>query len=185
MGRTTRTTRTEHPNSAEPVAVPLPEAARRLGLPPDTIRRRLDRGRISGFRAANGRVMVMMLGDDLVLAEPEQPEPNTRTTRTQSEPPPPMPEAGTVALLRDQIDDLRARLDRAEVAQGELRQLLLAAHRTIADMGERLALPGPKGDQRAEGPAVVVVEPVERRREPPPRSLAEVLARAQARGQAH
>lgn len=52
-------------------------------------------------------------------------------------------------------------------------------------LGERLALPGPKGDQRAEGPPVVVVEPVERRREPPPRSLAEVLARAQARGQAH
>ena len=52
-------------------------------------------------------------------------------------------------------------------------------------LGERLVLPGPKGDQRAEGPAVVVVEPVERRREPPPRSLAEVLARAQARGQAH
>ena len=88
-------------------------------------------------------------------------------------------------MLRDQIDDLRTRLDRAEVAQGELRQLLLAAHRTIADMGERLALPGPKGDQRAEGPPVVVVEPVERRREPPPRSLAEVLARARARGQAH
>ena len=87
-------------------------------------------------------------------------------------------------MLRDQIDDLRARLDRAEVAQGELRQLLLAAHRTIADMGDRLALPGPMGE-RAEGPPVVVVEPVERRREPPPRSLAEVLARARARGQTH
>ena len=176
-----RTTRTEHPNSIEPVAVPLPEAARRLGLPSDTIRRRLDRGRIAGFRSANGRVMVMMRGNDLVPAEPEQANTNTRT---RSEPPPP-PEGAIIAVLRDQIDDLRARLDRAEVAQGELRQLLLAAHRTIADMGERLALPGPNGDQRAEGPPVVVVEPVERRREPPPRSLAEVLARARARGQAH
>ena len=51
-------------------------------------------------------------------------------------------------------------------------------------LGERLALPGPMGE-RAEGPPVVVVEPVERRREPPPRSLAEVLARARARGQTH
>lgn len=51
-------------------------------------------------------------------------------------------------------------------------------------LGERLVLPGPMGE-RAEGPPVVVVEPVERRREPPPRSLAEVLARARARGQAH
>lgn len=183
MGRTTRTTRTEHPNSTEPVAVPLPEAARRLGLPSDTIRRRLDRGRIAGFRAASGRVMVMMRGDDLVQAEPEQSEQNTRTTRTASEPPPPAPEGAVIAVLRDQIADLRARLDRAEVAQGELRQLLLTAHRTIADMGERLALPGPMVDQRAEGP-VVVVEPVERHGEPPPRSLAEVLARARAR-QAH
>ena len=183
MGRTTRTEQPNNPNSAEPVAVPLPEAARRLGLPSDTIRRRLDRGRIAGFRAASGRVMVMMRGDDLVQAEPEQSEQNTRTTRTASEPPPPVPEAGIVALLRDQIDDLRARLDRAEIAQGELRQLLLAAHRTIADMGERLALPGPMGDQRAEGP-VVVVEPVEHQ-DAPPRSLAEVLERARARGQAH
>ncbi len=181
MRRATRTGRTEHPNSAEPVAVPLPEAARRLGLPSDTIRRRLDRGRIAGFRAANGRVMVMMRGNDLVPAEPERANTNTRT---RSEPPP-APEGAIIAVLRDQIDDLRARLDRAEVAQGELRQLLLAAHRTIADMGERLALPGPNGDQRAEGPPVVVVEPVERRREPPPRSLAEVLARARARGAAH
>jgi len=55
----------------------------------------------------------------------------------------------------------------------------------VVGLGERLALPGPKGDQRAEGPPVVVVEPVERRREPPPRSLAEVLARARARGAAH
>ena len=167
------------PNRAEPVAVPLPEAARRLGLPSDTIRRRLDRGRIAGFRAANGRVMVMMLGDALVPAEPERANTNART---RSEPPP-APEGAVIAVLRDQIDDLRARLDRAEVAQGELRQLLLAAHRTIADMGERLALPGPKGEQRAEGPPVVVVEPVERRREPPPRTLAEVLARARARAE--
>lgn len=181
MRRGTRTGRTEHPNSAEPVAVPLPEAARRLGLPSDTIRRRLDRGRIAGFRAANGRVMVMMRGNDLVPAEPEQANTNTRTASE----PPPAPEGAIIAVLRDQIDDLRARLDRAEVAQGEMRQLLLAAHRTIADMGERLALPGPNGDQRTEGPPVVVVEPVERRREPPPRSLAEVLARARARGQAH
>ncbi len=185
MGRTTRTEQQNNPTSAEPVAVPLPEAARRLGLPSDTIRRRLDRGRIAGFRAASGRVMVMMRGDDLVQAEPEQSEQNTRTTRTASEPPPPAPEGAVIAVLRDQIADLRARLDRAEVAQGELRQLLLAAHRTIADMGERLALPGPNGDQRAEGPPVVIVEPVERRQEPPPRSLAEVLARARARGQAH
>ena len=180
MRRGTRTGRTEHPNSAEPVAVPLPEAARRLGLPSDTIRRRLDRGRIAGFRAANGRVMVMMRGNDLVPAEPEQANTNTRTASE----PPPAPEGAIIAVLRDQIDDLRARLDRAEVAQGEMRQLLLAAHRTIADMGERLALPGPMGE-RAEGPPVVVVEPVERRREPPPRSLAEVLARARARGQTH
>ena len=55
----------------------------------------------------------------------------------------------------------------------------------VVVLGEHLALPGPNGDQRAEGPPVVVVEPVERRREPPPRSLAEVLARARARGQAH
>ena len=127
--------------------------------------------------------MVMMRGNDLVQAEPEQSEQNTRTTRTASEPPPPAPEGPVIAVLRDQIDDLRARLDRAEIAQGELRQLLLAAHRTIADMGERLALPGPKSDQRPEGP-VVVVEPVEHQ-DAPPRSLAEVLARARARGQAH
>lgn len=180
MGRTTRTEQPNNPNSAEPVAVPLPEAARRLGLPSDTIRRRLDRGRIAGFRAASGRVMVMMRGDDLVQAEPGQPEQNTRTA---SEPPPPAPDGAIIAVLRDQIDDLRARLDRAEIAQGELRQLLLAAHRTIADMGERLALPGPMVDQRAEGP-VVVVEPVEHQ-DAPPRSLAEVLARARARGQTH
>lgn len=55
------------PAQDKEIWVPLPEAARRLGLPSDTIRRRLDRGRIAGVRLpSNGRIMIKMKGDELV-----------------------------------------------------------------------------------------------------------------------
>ena len=63
------------PTQDEEVWVPLPEAARRLGLPSDTIRRRLDRGRIAGIRLRGngrmiGRIMIKMKGNDLVPIDP-------------------------------------------------------------------------------------------------------------------
>ena len=55
------------PAQDKEIWVPLPEAARRLGLPSDTIRRRLDRGRIAGVRLpSNGRIMIKMKGNKLV-----------------------------------------------------------------------------------------------------------------------
>lgn len=75
--------------------VPLPEAARRLGLPPDTIRRRLDRGRIAGIRLRGngriiGRIMIKMKGNDLVPIDPPSREEETAA-------PAPVPELGVTA----------------------------------------------------------------------------------------
>ena len=58
-----------------------------------------------------------------------------------------------VALLEDQVADLRQRLDRSEIAQAELRRLLLAANSAITDLTSKLAaLPAPSSARPEPAP---------------------------------
>jgi hypothetical protein len=87
------------------------EAAEALGASVDAVRSRIRRGTLDHEKDPSGRVFVW-LGDDQAADEPQR----------QVEGSPELVDA-----LRAQVEDLKARLDRAEEAARENRRLLAAA----------------------------------------------------------
>lgn len=125
-------------------ALPLVEAAARLGITPDALRKRLRRRKIEGFRR-DGRVYV-------VLPErPEEPGPGTASQEPPSSSPAPSPDQQRLAaaarvdlarLIRENAR-LQAQIDRLLQMQEREQVLRQQMQTTIDRLTERIALPGP------------------------------------------
>ena len=115
---------------AAPAGATVAEAAARLGVTPDAIRRRLHRGTLAGAKTAEGEWRIWF--PDAAPGEP--PGPRQDTARTRQDAPPAETEA-----LRAHVDDLRA--DVAYLRdQLDQRSRELAAERERADILHREAL---------------------------------------------
>jgi len=95
--------------------LPLAEAARALGLSEEALRMRLRRGRVDGYKGEDGRLYIRVPGATPPAA-PAEPAP------------------AAVALMTEEIADLRRRLDEAERAQAEMRRLLLQAQQNLVEL---------------------------------------------------
>lgn len=134
-------------------ALPLVDAAARLGITPDALRKRLRRGKVEGFRR-DGRVYVV-LPERRDAPGPEAPGPGPE--RWQA-PPPPTPDQQRLAVaaradlarlirenarLQGQIDRLLQMQEREQVLRQQMQT-------TIDRLTERIALPGPSNGQGQE-----------------------------------
>lgn len=120
--------------------LPLAEAAAELGISTEALRMRWRRGRVQGRRDA-GRIWIA------VDEHAGQQRPGNDRAATEQQ-------FTVVELLRDQVADLRKRLDAADQAQAEMRRLLLASQQQIAELVKRHAeLPPPAAATPPETPA--------------------------------
>lgn len=90
----------------------LAEAAEVLGISKDGVRMRVRRGTLRSEKGEDGRVYVYVSDQD---RERDTPEPQGQVEGSQAE---------LVEVLREQVEDLRARLDRETEANRENRRII-------------------------------------------------------------
>jgi hypothetical protein len=143
-----------YPDTKIGVALPdltIPQAAARLGVSVDTVKRRCKRGALRCRRTAEGRVLVELDGDPNVedAAQPRGSAPQVQGDAFNNV-------KGILARLEAvtaERDWLRRRVESAEAERHELRVLLGAAQQSMA-----AALPAP---QDAPHPAVRTTDSAE------------------------
>jgi hypothetical protein len=92
--------------------VSLAEAAEILGVSKDGVRMRVRRGTLRSVKGEDGRVYVFR-GD--LDADQDKPEPEARVEGSTAE---------LIEVLREQVEDLRSRLDRETEANRENRRII-------------------------------------------------------------
>lgn len=126
--------------------LPLAEAAARLNMTPEALRMRWRRKKVKGRRDDQNRIWIE-------VSEAEQPtgqRPNSPNNTSE--------QGGIVDVLKAQVADLQHRLDAADRAQEQMRQLLLQSQMQVTDMTKRL--PGPPAEEPApDAPKAETVEP--------------------------
>jgi chromosome condensin MukBEF ATPase and DNA-binding subunit MukB len=123
--------------------LPLSEAAAQLGMTPEALRMRWRRKKVKGRRDDQNRIWIE-------VSEAEQP--------TGQQPNKTSENGGIVDVLKAQVADLQHRLDAADRAQEQMRQLLLQSQMQVADMTKRLAGP-PAYQPVPDEPKAETVEP--------------------------
>ena len=98
-GQMARTIPDRSPDTKGTESLDIVEAATRLGLSTETVRKRLQRGKLKGFKGTDGAWRV-------VLPEPEQPGQSPDNGQDAS----PDNQAPLVAALKDEIAFLRSQL---------------------------------------------------------------------------
>lgn len=119
----------------------ITEAAARLGVSADTIRRRLRKGELAATRDNHGQ-WFLDLADDAPLAVPMQPANKCLAPAVLAPAYAPM-QAADAALadaLRAQVADLTARLDRTEAREADLRAAAERQGRELTAAGLRTAI---------------------------------------------
>ena len=119
----------------------IPEAANRLNVSVDSVRRRLRSGVISGERDARGQWW-LEVADTIEPAVP-LPSVDQRLAMGVVIPAPPSPEATDrlVEALQDRIDDLLVRLDRSEAERRDDKTSGAAERDRLLRLIETLARP--------------------------------------------
>jgi excisionase family DNA binding protein len=136
--------------------VTIQEAARRLGVKEDAIRKRIQRGSMRHEKAKDGRVYVWMDATQDATQDTESTSQDTYQDTTQDE---------RLGDLREQVSYLRRQLD--EEREGRRRadtiiaQLARANEEQARTIRELEAPSGPPSDER-ESPETVEAEPPER-----------------------
>lgn len=97
--------------------VTINDAAQRLNVSPDSVRRRLRAGVIQGQRDQRGQWWLDL--PDHLQAEPKTPSVDERLSLGVATPLQRNERESLITALEDQIDDLKARLDRAEAERRE------------------------------------------------------------------
>jgi chromosome segregation ATPase len=95
---------------AEPVRMPLADAARALGTTPDALRQKIKRGKLQAVRDNTGRLLVWVNSDTIPAAEV-----SSRSVDVQSEQLNDL--SGHVKSLEDHVKSLTARLEVADRLQ--------------------------------------------------------------------
>jgi excisionase family DNA binding protein len=142
-----------------PERVTIREAARRLGVSPDTIRRRIRGGELASTRAQQGKgsIIYVELPDAAPNAKPTAGEEysspadlgsSVASSRGEEYSSPLPPE---VEILKDYVSELKRQLEAREREVRELHVLLEQAQR---------ALPPPRAEPNAEPMAQPYAEPV-------------------------
>ncbi len=145
--------RPESVQTPVPTTVPIAEAAARLGVSVDAVRKRIQRGKLTGHKTDSGWTVVWI-------------EPDIRPDNVQ----PPVPESSAlvddlrdqVAYLRDQLAierDARAEAERRHAAEIERRDVLLReALERIPQLPASVpvAAPSPQQEARQARPMSVV-----------------------------
>jgi hypothetical protein len=114
--------------------VSIPEAAQRLNVSVDSIRRRVRSGALPANRDERGQWWLDLSNDgngDLSEAEHLELGSCTPLQRTERD--------GLVCALEDQVDDLRARLDRSESERREQAEKFRSDLDRLLTMIERLS----------------------------------------------
>jgi chromosome segregation ATPase len=99
---------------AEPVRMPLADAARALGTTPDALRQKIKRGKLQAVRDNTGRLLVWVNSDTIPAAEV-----SSRSVDVQSEQLNDL--SGHVKSLEDHVKSLTARLEVADRQTDQLR----------------------------------------------------------------
>jgi hypothetical protein len=100
----TRTIPDRSPDNTEAAGLDIADAAARLGLSTETVRKRLQRGKLKGFKGADGAWRVVL------------PEPDQAAGQSQDSKPDAIPDSSPdshgplVAALKDEITFLRSQL---------------------------------------------------------------------------
>lgn len=126
--------------------LPLAAAAAAMGMSVEALRMRFRRGKVRGRKDAAGRLLIAVPGQ---AEQPTERQPDAaQATPGQGV------QVELTALLRDQVADLRRRLDASEEAQAEMRRLLMASSQQIAELTKRLVeLPPPSPASPAKAKA--------------------------------
>ena len=116
--------------------VSIPEAAQRLNVSVDTIRRQVRSGALAANRDEKGQWWLDLSGDEQATAKAEDGDRmglgvGTPLQRNERE--------SLINALEDQVDDLKARLDRSEKERREDGEKFHAERDRLLAMIERLA----------------------------------------------
>ncbi len=104
------------------------EAAGVLGLSAEAVRSRLARGTLEGIKE-NGTVYVVLAADQAHDQAHDQAQPNGDRASARAP-----DQTALVDVLRDQVEDLRRRLDSAEEANRENRRIIAALTQRIPEL---------------------------------------------------
>jgi hypothetical protein len=110
------------------------QAAARLGVSPDAVRKRLRRGTLPGVKTAAGWDVQLATDAPLRLVRDETRDETQDATRDADETPRDAretPEPAFVAHLLDEIASLRQALERSQQGEAELRRLLAAEQQRL------------------------------------------------------
>lgn len=118
------------------MTVSIPEAAQRLNVSVDSIRRRVRSGALPAHRDERGQWWLDLSHEEQVPAKPSEGDHmglgvGTPLQRNERE--------SLINALEDQVDDLKARLDRAEAERREEGERFRAERDRLLAMIERLA----------------------------------------------
>lgn len=112
------------------------EVAEVLGLGKRRVLQMLERGELKGTKDASGRWIVPTKAVDALLRERRQQDRGKRTKDPGENNTPPDPEIGRELIdsLKDQVEDLRRRLDREQDANRENRRIIAALTQRIPEL---------------------------------------------------
>lgn len=115
--------------AADPVRLGIADAAVRLGVSADTIRRRIKRGQLSASRDNTGKLW-LTLTDDLAKAAAPLP------TQPAAYAPMQMEQSALIAELHEHVASLRSELDHAHADRDRLLTMLEHAQAALAHRRE-------------------------------------------------
>jgi excisionase family DNA binding protein len=111
--------------AADPIRVGVADAAMRLGVSADTIRRRIKRGQLSASRDNTGKLWLVLTDDPAKASAPLPMQPAAYA-------PTHMEQSGLVAELREHVASLRSELDHAHAERDRLLTMLEHAQAALA-----------------------------------------------------
>lgn len=153
-----------------PRAVPIAEAARRLGIPIEAARKRAQRGSLQGFKDPDGRWLIVLPVPDAgrdasgtpgLPVQPDTPPDNGQVGM------PIVRDAGQdrlIASLEDQVRFLREELERRDEEIRRRDEQVIAAQHALAALSAKIpSLPAPRPDvEQDDGQDVSDPPPVRR-----------------------
>ena len=134
-----------HDHERDQDRVSLAEAAEILGVSKDGVRMRVRRGTLRSVKGEDGRVYVFR-GD--LDADQDKPEPEARVEGSAAE---------LIEVLREQVEDLRSRLDRETEANRENRRIIAGLIERVPELE-----PPQESPQEAPGAPETARESTER-----------------------
>lgn len=111
--------------AADPIRVGIADAAMRLGVSADTIRRRIKRGQLAASRDNTGKLWLILTDDLAKASAPLRMQPAAYAP-TQTE------QSALIAELREHVASLRSELDHAHAERDRLLTMLEHAQAALA-----------------------------------------------------